>query len=517
MKKDKPKIILIIMDGWGIAPSWGGNAISIAQTPFFDMMWRKYPRTSLFASGVYVGLTGNESGNSEVGHLNIGAGRILEQSDKRILKSIADKSFYKKPAFLEAIENCKKNNSNLHLLGLLSVGKVHSDIEHLFALIDTMKLNDFNRVFIHIITDGRDTPPMSAQFYLEKLENKIKETGAGQIATVSGRFYAMDRDKRWPRTELAYRAIAEGIGNYSDNPRIAISGSYSKGITDEFIRPTIVRNKNKHTISNKDSVIFFNFRADRARQLTESLVYKDFSAFTRNKVAKDLFFVTMTPYEYDIPDKKVKVAFEFENEIKNTISEVVSKQGMRQLHIAETEKYAHVTYFFDGGNEKPFLGQDNIIIPSPKVATYDQSPEMSADKITNQVIEKIDKYDFVLINYANCDMVGHSGNLEATIRAVETVDKNIEKVCQKNFSLNGVTFITADHGNAEEIINPRTLETDTEHSSNPVPLIVYSKYQMPRLKNKQALANISPSILHLLNIQKPQEMTSDSLFEIKNE
>ncbi len=515
-------IVLVILDGWGIAPAWGGNAISIARTPFFDNAWSRYPRTELFASGEHVGLTGNEAGNSEVGHLNLGAGRLLKQSDKRINEEIASGSFYNNENILALVNHCKKNNSYLHLIGLMSNGRVHSDIDHLYALLEVAKTNGLNRVYIHIITDGRDVPPMSALVFLDELENKIKEIGVGKIASISGRYFAMDRDKRWDRTKLAYDAIIEGVAQTSKSPRLAVSSSYNNNHVDEFIIPTIIADEEKpyQGIAPNDGIMFFNYRADRARQLTNAIIVPDFKEFPKKQNLQNIFFVSMTPYEENYFDNNAKAAFSFEQNIKNTFSEVISLSGLKQLHIAETEKYAHVTYFFGGGNEKPFHGQVNKLIPSPKVPYYNSTPRMSADIITEFTLKNIEKFDFILINYANADMVGHTGDLQATVNACSAVDENLAKICQKVMLLNGCVIITADHGNAEQMLNQNTLEPYTEHTSNKVPFIIFSKNRYTITNNGHSLSSVSPTILNIMGINQPEEMNGESLtanINVKNE
>ncbi len=448
-------------------------------------------------------------GNSEVGHTNIGAGRIVYQELTRITKSIEDGDFFSIPELVGAIENCKKNHSKLHIMGLLSDGGVHSHIRHLYALLELAKRKDFEDVYVHCFLDGRDTPPASAEGYIVDLEKKMEEKGVGKIASITGRFYAMDRDKRWQRVEKAYNALVNGIGEKESSATIAIEKSYQKEVFDEFVEPTVICNNNEPiaTISKNDSVIFFNFRPDRAREITRTLVDKDFKEFKREYFP--LYYVCFTNYDETI--KNVHIAFKKE-EIKNTFGEIVSKKGMTQLRIAETEKYAHVTFFFNGGEEKQYPGEDRILIPSPKVETYDMKPEMSAIEVTDNVVEAINskKYDTIILNYANPDMVGHTGSLEAAIKALETIDECVGRVVEAVEKNGGVLLITADHGNSEQMIDYTTGEPHTAHTTNPVPLILVGKDA--KLKEGR-LADLTPTMLDIMGIEKPEEMTGNSLLE----
>ena len=503
--------MLMILDGFGENAEEKGNAVKLANTPNIDKLMKQYPTTRIAASGLAVGLPEGQMGNSEVGHTNIGAGRIVYQELTRITKSIEDGDFFSNEEFVNAIENCKKNNSKLHILGLVSDGGVHSHIRHLFGLLEMAKRRDFEDVYIHCFLDGRDTPPASAENYITVLEEKMKEKGIGKIATISGRFYAMDRDKRWERVKKAYDAIVNGEGNKQANAINAIEGSYQKEVFDEFVEPTIITNGDKPTatISDGDSVIFFNFRPDRARQLTRAIVDPDFDGFETKKIKT--YFVCFTNYDETMPN--VHIAFKKE-QIKNTLGEVICKQGGKQLRIAETEKYAHVTFFFNGGEEKQYEGEDRILVPSPKVETYDLKPEMSAFEVTEKVLEAIEseKYNCIILNFANPDMVGHTGNLEAAIKAVETIDECAGKIVNAIKSKKGNLIITADHGNAEQMIDLKTGEPHTAHTTNLVPLILISEKEGLKLKQGK-LADLAPTILELMNIEKPEEMTGESLIE----
>ena len=451
-----------------------------------------------------------QMGNSEVGHTNIGAGRIVYQELTRITKSIEEGDFFSNPELVGAIENCKKNHSKLHIMGLLSDGGVHSHIRHLYALLELAKRKDFEDVYVHCFLDGRDTPPASAEGYIVDLEKKMEEKGVGRIASITGRFYAMDRDKRWQRIERAYNALVHGEGEKETSATIAIEKSYQKEVFDEFVEPTVICNNSNEaiaTISKNDSVIFFNFRPDRAREITRTLVDKDFKEFQREYFP--LYYVCFTNYDETI--KNVHIAFKKE-EIKNTFGEIISKKGMTQLRIAETEKYAHVTFFFNGGEEKQYPGEDRILIPSPKVETYDMKPEMSAIEVTDKVVEAINskKYDTIILNYANPDMVGHTGSLEAAIKALETIDKCVGRVVEAVEKNEGVLLITADHGNSEQMIDYATGEPHTAHTTNPVPLILIGKDA--KLKEGR-LADLTPTMLDIMGIKKPEEMTGESLIE----
>ena len=507
---NRKPVMLMILDGFGINPNEKGNAVAIANTPNIDKLKKTWPTTIIHTSGLDVGLPEGQMGNSEVGHTNIGAGRIVYQDLTRITKSIQDGDFFSIKEFSDAIDNCKKNNSNLHIMGLLSDGGVHSHIRHLVALLEFAKRKDFENVYVHCFMDGRDTPPTSGEGYIAKLEEKMKEKGVGKIATIEGRFYAMDRDKRWNRVKEAYDAMVNGVGEEATSALGAIEASYQKEVFDEFVKPTVICNGDSPvaTIKDNDSVIFFNFRPDRAREITRTLVDKDFNEFETKKM--NLFFVCFTQYDETMPN--VKIAFKPEA-LVNTFGEYISKKGLKQLRIAETEKYAHVTFFFNGGEEKEYEGEDRILVPSPKVETYDLKPEMSALEVTDKVVEAINsgKYDSIILNYANPDMVGHTGSLEAAVKAVETIDGCVGKVVEAIEKQNGILIITADHGNAEQMIDYKTGEPQTAHTTNPVPLILVGLEGVKLKEGK--LADLAPTMLDIMGLEKPQEMTGESLIE----
>ena len=510
--KDK-LTMLMILDGFGDNPSKDGNAIKLANTPNIDKIMKKYPNTEIFTSGKYVGLPDGQMGNSEVGHTNIGAGRIVYQDLTKITKSIEDGDFFTNPEFIAAIENCKKHNSKLHIMGILSDGGVHGHIRHLYGLLEMAKRRDFENVYVHCFLDGRDTPPASGESYIIKLQDKMKEKSIGRIASLSGRFYAMDRDKRWQRIQKCYDALVFGKGNKSGSPIKAIEDSYQKEVFDEFVEPTVICNGDEPvaTIGKNDSVIFFNFRPDRAREITRALVDPDFNEFETKKDL-DLYFVCFTSYDETMPN--VHIAFPKET-LSNTFSEYISKKGYTQLRIAETEKYAHVTFFFNGGEEKQYEGEERILVPSPKVETYDMKPEMSAYEVTDKVLKAIesDKYDVIILNYANADMVGHTGNLDAAIKAVEALDECVGKVVDEVVKKGGNLLITADHGNAEQMIDYDTGEPHTAHTTNPVPLILISADSTLKLKSGGKLADLAPTMLDLMKLDKPDEMTGESLLD----
>lgn len=505
----KKPVMLMILDGWGLGKDYDGNAIYLAETPYYDKLLRKYPNTQLKASEMAVGLPEGQMGNSEVGHLNIGAGRVIYQEYTRINKSIKEKEFFKNEAILKAIENAKANNTNIHVMGLVSPGGVHSHEEHLYALLKMFKKHGLEKVFVHAFLDGRDVSPTSGKKSLEQLEVKMKEIGVGKIATISGRYYAMDRDKRWERTKKAYEALTLGIGKENISAIEAITESYNENITDEFVIPTVIKENDKPiaTVENNDSIIFFNFRPDRARQITRAFVDEEFNGFSREKKVKTVF-TTMTQYDDTI--ENVHVAFKpvFP---ENTLGEYISKLGLNQLRIAETEKYAHVTFFFNGGIEEPYENEDRVLIPSPKVATYDLKPEMSAYEVRDEVINrlKMDKYDLIILNFANPDMVGHTGDLDAAIKAVETIDECLDDIVKEVLKRDGKLFITADHGNAEEMIDEVDGSPITAHTTNKVPCIIIGEGDIQLREG--ILADISPTLLHMMNLDVPKEMTGKSL------
>ncbi len=511
MQKDL--IVLIIMDGFGLSDQKEGNAVYQAKTPNLDRYWNEYPHVAIQASGLDVGLPAGQMGNSEVGHLNIGAGRIVYQEFTRISKAIEDGSFFTNKALLAAIENVKKHGTKLHLMGLVSDGGVHSHIEHLYALVELAKRNGLGQVYIHCFTDGRDVPPTSGKSYIETLEQKLEEYKFGKIATVMGRYYAMDRDKRWDRTQKAYDALVLGTGEFASSAVEAMEQSYKADVTDEFVRPTVVLENGKPvaTIEPNDSIIFFNFRPDRARQLTRAFIQPEFNEFPRGKGYFPVCFVSMT--QYDETFTNIHVAYE-PQVLTNTFGEYISKLGKKQLRIAETEKYAHVTFFFNGGVEYPNENEDRVLIPSPKVATYDMKPSMSAFEVTDEVERRIasGEYDVIILNYANCDMVGHTGVMEAAIEAVETVDKCVGRVVEAVRARGGKVIVTADHGNAEQMIDYETGEPHTAHTSNPVPFILIDDTRKNvTLREGGRLADIIPTMLELMGLDKPEEMTGESL------
>ena len=505
---------LIIMDGFGIAPAGKNSAISKDNTKFISKLLEEYPHTQIGASGMSVGLPEGQMGNSEVGHLNIGAGRIVYQELTRITKSIKDGDFFEKEEFLGAIENARKNGANLHLMGLVSDGGVHSHNEHLYALLKLAKQSGLgDRTYVHCFMDGRDVPPSSGEDYIKQLQAKIDEIGAGKIATVMGRYYAMDRDNRWDRVQKAYDAMVQGEGDSAQCAVCAMEKSYENKVLDEFVVPCVIKKDGKPvaTVKENDSVIFFNFRPDRAREITRTFIQKDFDGFEREYFP--VYFVSMTTY--DATFENIHVAYK-PQKLVNTLGEYLAAQGKNQFRIAETEKYAHVTFFFNGGVEQPNKGEDRYLIPSPKVATYDLQPEMSAFEVADKACELIlsKKYDVMILNFANCDMVGHTGVMEAARKAVEAVDECVERVVNAILEVGGQVLITADHGNAEQMIDEATGEPFTAHSTNPVPLVLVSKENKnAKLKEGGILADLAPTMLELMRIPQPKEMTGSSLLE----
>ncbi|MFZ7101291.1 MAG: 2,3-bisphosphoglycerate-independent phosphoglycerate mutase [Peptococcaceae bacterium] len=503
--------VLVILDGWGQADRNNGNAVALASKPNYDYLLKNYAHSLLEASGEMVGLPEGQMGNSEVGHLNIGSGRVVYQELTRINKAVRESTIKTNPVLAEAMEYTVKNNKALHLMGLLSDGGVHSHIEHLMSLLDMAKEKGLPEVYIHAFLDGRDVPPDNAQEYLAVLEKKLQEIQLGKIASVMGRYYAMDRDKRWERTALAYKAIVDGEGLKATMAQMAVQQSYDKRVTDEFVEPTVIINKAGTpvgTVNPEDTVIFFNFRADRARQLTRAFVDQGFSDFRREKGYLNTHYVSMTQYERDL---RARVAYPPQN-LDSTLGEVISNAGLKQLRIAETEKYAHVTFFFNGGIEEAYEGEERILIPSPKVATYNLQPEMSAYQLTEEVTKRIltKEYGFILINYANPDMVGHTGFVDAAVKAVEVVDDCIGSVFNAVREVGGTLIITADHGNAE-CMTDHDNKPLTSHSCNPVPFILADdKLKSVKLK-KGSLQDIAPTLLELLELAKPEEMTGASL------
>ena len=501
----KKPLVLMILDGFGINHSDYGNAIHKAAKPNLDRYFAQYPHTQLGASGLDVGLPDGQMGNSEVGHTNIGAGRIVYQELTRITKSIQDGDFDRNEAILNAIENCKKNSSALHIMGLLSAGGVHSHIEHLFGLLELAKKQGLTKVYVHCFMDGRDVPPTSGKEYVEQLQDKLNELGIGKIASVMGRYYAMDRDNRWERVVKAYDAMVKGEGVQCDDAVKAVEISYAQEVTDEFIVPCVIGDPSEGRISADDSVVFFNFRPDRAREITRTLVDPDFTGFERQFFP--LTYVCMTQYDATMPN--VQVAFKPQS-LTNTFGEYISQHGLKQLRIAETEKYAHVTFFFNGGVETVSEGEDRALINSPKVATYDLQPEMSAYLVTDELLARLDsgKYDVVILNFANCDMVGHTGVFDAAVKAVEAVDTCVGKVVEKVLSMEGTVLLTADHGNADKMY-----EEDgspfTAHTTNPVPFLVMGQGDCKLREGR--LADIAPTMLKILGLPQPEEMTGTSI------
>ena len=505
----KKPVALIILDGYGLNDTVKGNAIKAAATPNMDRYMKEYPNTIIYASGMNVGLPDGQMGNSEVGHTNIGAGRVVYQELTRITKSIEDGDFFENDAFKNAVKNCADNDSALHFIGLLSDGGVHSHIGHLFGLIDLAKRNGLKKVYVHCLMDGRDVSPTSGTDYIKTLQNKLDETGVGKIATVMGRYYAMDRDNRWERVEKAYSAMVYGEGVLVEDAEKAVRESYTQDVTDEFIVPSVVTENEQPVgqIKANDSVIFFNFRPDRAREITRTLVDEDFSGFERRNGFFPLNYVCFTQYDATMPN--VDVAFKPQS-LTNTFGEYMAKNGKTQLRIAETEKYAHVTFFFNGGIEAPFENEDRALINSPKVATYDLQPEMSAYLVTDEVLKRIesDKYDTIILNFANCDMVGHTGVFDAAVKAVEAVDECLGKVIDAVLAKGGTAIITADHGNAD-CMEDENGNVFTAHTTNPVPLVLLGAGDIKL--NKGKLADIVPTMLELMEMDQPAEMTGTSL------
>ncbi len=503
----KKPILLCIMDGFGKNSSDYGNAIEAAATPNLDKIMQNNPMTYIGASGMDVGLPDGQMGNSEVGHTNIGAGRVVYQELTRITKSISDGDFFENEALVGAMENCKKNNSALHLMGLMSDGGVHSHNTHLYGILELAKRMGLTEVFIHCFMDGRDVPPSSGKDFIAELYKKCEEIGVGKIATIMGRYYAMDRDNRWERVVKAYNAMTKLEGAQFKCGCEMMEKSYADDVTDEFIVPAV--SQDAKPVSDNDSVIFFNFRPDRAREITRAFVDPAFNGFEREQI-KNLYYVCMTQYDATMPN--VNVAFKPEG-LNNTFGEYLSSKGITQLRIAETEKYAHVTFFFNGGVEKQYEGEDRILVKSPAVATYDLQPEMSAYEVTDKLLGAIesDKYQVIILNFANCDMVGHTGVFDAAVKAVEAVDTCVGKVVDALNEMGGVALITADHGNADQMVDYSTGNAFTAHTTNVVPLILIGENDK-KLKNGR-LADLAPTILDLMGLEKPAEMSGESLIE----
>jgi len=507
-------VVLVILDGWGIGVDEPGNAVLAANTPVMDDLLARYPHATLLTSGENVGLPAGQMGNSEVGHLNLGAGFIVYQWITRIDKSIREGEFFRNPALCAAIDRCIVRASTLHVLGLVGEGGVHSHTRHLLALLQLAKRRGLARVAIHAFTDGRDTAPHSGLGFVDDLEKATAEIGVGRVATVSGRYYAMDRDKRWERTKLAFDTIVDGVGSVSATASDAIQASYEAGVTDEFILPTVI-GEHATRFESGDEVIFFNFRSDRGRQLTEALASPVFTGFERPRQLWDMVSVTtLTQYDRTLP---VQVAFPPHN-VTEPLAKVISDAGRTQFHSAETEKYPHVTFFFNGGREEPFPGEERAMVPSPKVATYDLQPEMSAAGVSDAVVGAIEsgRFDFVIVNFANCDMVGHTGVLTAAIRAVETADRSLGRVINAALNAGGAVFVTADHGNAEEMIDHVTGMPMTAHTTNPVPVVLVTPDDHPQrhaiLRTDAILSTAAPTILKLMGLTPPAAMTTPTLF-----
>ncbi|NMB85024.1 MAG: 2,3-bisphosphoglycerate-independent phosphoglycerate mutase [Methanothrix sp.] len=497
-------LAIIIMDGFGISSQENGNAVAGARKPNLDRFWKNYATTTLGASGLAVGLPRGQMGNSEVGHLNLGGGRVVYQDYTRISMEVETGAIFRNPVLQEAMEAAR--DSKLHLIGLLSDGGVHSHISHLFALLEIAKKMGLHRVYVHAILDGRDVPPKSASTYLRELEEKFQHIGVGKVATVSGRYYIMDRDKRWERVERAYRCLTEGIGHKAETAKRAVADGYERGESDEFLEPTLIDAGG--LVEDNDSIIFFNFRPDRAREISRAFVDKDFVQFPTRPIR--VRYTCMTQYDATL---KAPVAYPAQN-LDDTLGQVISSAGLRQLRIAETEKYAHVTYFFNGGKEQPNPGEDRVLIPSPKVATYDLKPEMSAYEVKDEVLRRIDsaKYDLIILNFANPDMVGHTGIYDAAVKAVETVDACVGSVVDKILDAGGAVLLTADHGNAEKMVDEATGQPHTAHTTNPVPFtLIINDGVEHRLRNDGILADVAPTALQLLKIKQPEAMTGRSL------
>ena len=508
----KKPTVLMILDGYGLNENNNANAVSLGKTPNMNKLMTEYPFVKGYASGMAVGLPDGQMGNSEVGHINMGAGRIVYQELTRITKEIADGDFFQNEAFLAAVENCKKNNSALHLFGLLSDGGVHSHNTHLYALLELAKKNNLDKVYVHAFLDGRDTAPTSGKGFVEALEAKMKEIGVGKIASVMGRYYVMDRDNRWDRVEKAYKTLVDGEGHTAVSAVEAVQASYDAGENDEFVVPTVVVENGAPiaTIQNKDSIIFYNFRPDRAREITRAFCDDNFDGFAREKGRIDTTYVCFSEYDVTIPNKIV--AFH-KVEINDTFGQFLAANNMTQVRIAETEKYAHVTFFFNAGVEVPNPGEDRILVNSPKVATYDLQPEMSAYDVANHVVESIEsgKYDVIIVNFANPDMVGHTGVVDAAVKAIESVDECVGKVYDALIKADGQMFICADHGNAEQLVDYTTGEAFTAHTTNPVPFILVNYDKDYTLKENGCLADIAPTLIDMMGMTKPAAMTGESL------
>jgi 2,3-bisphosphoglycerate-independent phosphoglycerate mutase len=516
MQRPRP-FVLCVIDGWGVSDRADGNAVALAHAPNMAAWATTYPYTTLAASELAVGLPEGQMGNSEVGHLNIGAGFVVYQDSTRISEAIRDKSFFQNQVLLSAFDHARRNSSQIHLMGLLGPGGVHAYSEHLYALLELAKQQNASQIFMHTFLDGRDTPPQSALPFMQELLSVIERLGVGQVATVSGRYYAMDRDKRWDRTAKAYRVLVHAEGETAADPIAAIQQSYDKSVTDEFVLPTVIVRDGQPvaTVRDNDAVIFFNFRTDRPRQMTKAFTLPDFDGFDRGQQLSNLLFVTMTEYEAGLP---VQVAFPPQN-VEEPLAKVISDAGLSQFHTAETEKYAHVTFFINGGREEPFPGEERRLVASPKVATYDLQPEMSAPGVTDSVIEAIQsgKYDVIVMNYANPDMVGHTGVLPAAIISVEVVDQCLGRIAEALLAHGGGMLITCDHGNVEQMVDPITGAPHTAHTTNPVPCVIIvpedSDLRHVALRSGGKLADVAPTVIDLLGLHKPAAMTGESLLQ----
>lgn len=508
---DNKRVLLCIMDGWGISETSPKNAVKTANTPNFDKLKKTEKYTQINASGEYVGLPDGQMGNSEVGHLNLGAGRVVYQDLTRINKEIKEGKFFENKEFKAAIEHAKKNNSSLHLYGLVSTGGVHSSFDHVKALVKMAAENGLKKVYVHAFLDGRDTPPKSAIDFLAELESELKKYNLPQIATISGRYWAMDRDNRWERVEKAYNALLLGEGIQAANSAEAIKASYDKDVTDEFVEPTITNSDPDSRIKDNDSIIFFNYRPDRAREITRAMTFENFDGFQRKAVRKNLYYVCMAQYDETFP---LPIAYPPEK-LTNILGDVLDANGIKQFRTAETEKYAHITFFFNGGEEKSGKLETRALVASPKVATYDLQPEMSAPQVCENVLKALDnpEYGFILVNFANPDMVGHTGVFEAAVKACETVDTCVGKIAQKAKENNVIMLLTADHGNSECMEDPKTHAPFTAHTTNPVPFILINGNGKYELKETGALCDVAPTVLQLLGIKQPEEMTGHSLIK----
>lgn len=512
----KKPVVLMVLDGYGLSDRQDGNAIAMAKTPVMDKLMAECPFVPGNASGLAVGLPDGQMGNSEVGHMNIGAGRIIYQDLTSITKAIEDGTFFENEELLAAIKNCKEHQSDLHLWGLLSDGGVHSHNTHLYGILELCKKEGLSNVYVHPFLDGRDTPPASGKDYVAQLVEKMKEIGVGKVASLSGRYYAMDRDNRWDRVEKAYAALVYGEGEKASDPVQAMADSYAKEVTDEFVLPTVIMENDKPvaTVKENDSVIFFNFRPDRAREITRAFCDDDFKGFERRNGRMPLCYVCFKDYDESIPNKRV--AFKKQS-IVNTFGEYLAKLGKKQLRLAETEKYAHVTFFFNGGVEEPNKDEDRTLVNSPKVATYDLQPEMSAPEVGEKLDVAITsgEYDVIIINFANPDMVGHTGVIEAAVKAVERIDQCVGSAVEAVKKVDGVMFICADHGNAEKMVDYETGEPHTAHTTNPVPFILVNYGKDVKLREGGCLADIVPTLLEIMEVPQPAEMTGKSLLVAK--